>query len=100
MPSRTYNILAAGKPILALTDEGSEVALTISEDDLGWAVQPEDPAKLAAAVKEIFENRDRLAEMGERSRALLRINTGWPKQLKNTVGSFSLNPRNSHLCSN
>ena len=27
MPSRTYNILAAGKPILALTDKGSELAL-------------------------------------------------------------------------
>jgi glycosyltransferase involved in cell wall biosynthesis len=36
MPSRTYNILAAGKPILALTDDGSELARVIEEEGVGW----------------------------------------------------------------
>src|SRR5690606_303324 len=34
MPSRTYNILAAGKPILAITDEGSELAMIVEEENV------------------------------------------------------------------
>jgi glycosyltransferase involved in cell wall biosynthesis len=69
MPSRTYNILAAGKPILAMTEPGSEVALVIADDDLGWTVPPESPAKFAEIAKEIYANRDRLPAMGERARS-------------------------------
>jgi len=68
MPSRTYNILAAGKPILALTDEGSEVALTIADDNLGWIVPPEDPEKFGSAVNQIYASRDMLPGMSERAR--------------------------------
>src|SRR5690606_12472582 len=35
MPSRTYNILAAGKPILALCDDNSELARVIADDGVG-----------------------------------------------------------------
>ena len=34
MPSRTYNILAAGKPILAVTEGGSELAQVVVEEDV------------------------------------------------------------------
>ncbi|HEX3100950.1 MAG TPA: glycosyltransferase family 4 protein, partial [Pyrinomonadaceae bacterium] len=40
MPSRTYNIMAVGKPILALTDDGSELAQVIDEDEVGWYIRP------------------------------------------------------------
>src|SRR5438445_5272586 len=35
MPCRTYNIMAAGKPILALTEQNSELALIIDEERIG-----------------------------------------------------------------
>ncbi len=68
MPSRTYNILAAGKPILALTDNGSELARVIDEENVGWYTQPGNVDDLIAKVFEIYENRERLSEMGERAR--------------------------------
>ena len=40
VPSRTYNILAAGKPIIAATDRDSELAMVIREEDVGWVVAP------------------------------------------------------------
>lgn len=68
MPSRTYNILAAGKPMLALTDDESELALVIDEDQVGWHVPPGDADKLTSAIDEICEKRGQLADYGERAR--------------------------------
>lgn len=36
VPSKTFYSLAADRPILALTDIGSEVALMVREDKIGW----------------------------------------------------------------
>lgn len=69
MPSRTYNILAAGKPILALTDEGSELAQVIDEEQVGWHIRPRQPKTLVKTILEIFDRKDELAEMGQRARA-------------------------------
>jgi glycosyltransferase involved in cell wall biosynthesis len=68
MPSRTYNILAAGKPILALTDDGSELARVIDEERVGWYTQPGNVDDLQAKVMEIYMQRERLREMGQRAR--------------------------------
>jgi glycosyltransferase involved in cell wall biosynthesis len=68
MPSRTYNLLAAGKPILALTEKNSEVAWVIEDDRVGWHVAPDDPEALCNIIIEIFENRSLLREMSQRAR--------------------------------
>ncbi len=68
MPSRTYNILAAGKPILALTETKSEIARIIEEDRVGWAVLPESPEELLAIIRKIASEQQDLAEMGKRAR--------------------------------
>ena len=68
MPSRTYNIMAVGKPILALAERESEVARVVEEDGIGWVVPPEDPEMLTKAILEIVEKRDQLAAMGVAAR--------------------------------
>jgi colanic acid biosynthesis glycosyl transferase WcaI len=68
VPSRTYNILAAGKPILALAEPSSEVATIISEETVGWIVPPGEPEQLAETIKSIPRSLDELATMGERAR--------------------------------
>lgn len=68
MPSRTYNILAVGKPILALTEENSEVARVISEDKIGWIVPPDDVQTLEKTILEIAKNRDLLKSMEAKAR--------------------------------
>ncbi len=68
MPSRTYNILAVGKPILALTESDSELAQVVSEDNVGWNVPSCEPEKLLKVIHEIYESRENLDEMGKRAR--------------------------------
>lgn len=69
VPSRTYNILAAGKPILALTEENSEVSRVIAEENVGWVVHPGEPDELAEVILQIHARRDELGAMGERAHA-------------------------------
>ncbi len=69
MPSKTYNIMAAGKPILALAEPGSEIARMIDEERMGWHVVPGDPAALCSVVQQIYDHREDLPELGERARA-------------------------------
>ena len=68
MPSRTYNIMAAGKPIIALTDDGSELAQVIDEDRIGWHIPPGDAGHLLEVILNAYEHRYDLAAMGERAR--------------------------------
>lgn len=68
MPSRTYNFLAAGKPILALTEENSEVARVIEEDRVGWIVPPSEPTKLLKIIYKIYDERNLLSDIGQRAR--------------------------------
>ena len=68
MPSRTYNILAAGKPILALAQDGSEVARVVEEEGIGWTVPPGDPRRLTETLLQIQAERAGLKAMGEAAR--------------------------------
>ena len=69
MPSRTYNILAVGKPILALTETGSELARVVEEEGIGWITPPGEPESLTRVVLEIVRDSDRLPAMAEAARA-------------------------------
>ncbi len=64
MPSRTYNFLAAGKPILVLTEENSELAQILDEDKVGWYVPPSAPEKLLKKIYQIYNEREKIKEMG------------------------------------
>ena len=68
MPSRTYNILAAGKPILALTENESEIARVVAEDHVGWTVAPNEPSALLSTIYEIYEDREKFAGMSRNAR--------------------------------
>lgn len=68
MPSRTYNIMAAGKPVLALTEENSELARVIDEEEIGWHIEPGNAEVLRSTILELYAQRDRLTEMGHRAR--------------------------------
>jgi glycosyltransferase involved in cell wall biosynthesis len=68
MPSRTYNFLAAGKPVLALTEENSEVARVIEEDRVGWFIPPSEPTQLLQIIYKIYDERNCLGEISKRAR--------------------------------
>ncbi|MCH2036373.1 MAG: glycosyltransferase family 4 protein [Puniceicoccaceae bacterium] len=50
VPSRLYNLMAAGKPILAVVDNASEVADVVREANIGVTVPPESPQLLAEQI--------------------------------------------------
>lgn len=66
-PSKTYGIMAAGRPYIAAVDEGSEPQLIAEEWGCGERVPPGDAA--AVAEKIVSMQSRPLAEMGERARA-------------------------------
>jgi len=68
VPSRLYNLMAAGKPILALVDNNSEVADVIREAKLGVAVSPESPRNLAEQILSLRNDGDLRVKMAENSR--------------------------------
>jgi glycosyltransferase involved in cell wall biosynthesis len=67
-----YNILGAGKPILAIAAEDSELAQVIEEARVGWHVRPGDREKAAQTIREAAEaGHAVLSEMSRRARALV-----------------------------
>jgi colanic acid biosynthesis glycosyl transferase WcaI len=50
VPSKLYNFMAAGRPILGLADRSSEVAGLIEAARCGLCVEPDDPRAIAQAL--------------------------------------------------
>jgi colanic acid biosynthesis glycosyl transferase WcaI len=68
VPSKLYSILAAGRPVLAVAAPESDVARIVVEYGCGIAVNPDNPAAVAAAICELRDDPVKLAAMGCRSR--------------------------------
>jgi colanic acid biosynthesis glycosyl transferase WcaI len=68
VPSKLYSTLAAGRPILAVAPPESDAARIVVESCCGVAADPDDPAAVAAAIRELRAQPARLAEMGRRAR--------------------------------
>jgi glycosyltransferase involved in cell wall biosynthesis len=68
VPSRLYNLMAAGRPVIAVMDDDCEAAMVVRENQIGWVVPPDDPQKIADAIVEARSDRQRLRELGARSR--------------------------------
>jgi hypothetical protein len=65
-PSKTYGVMAAGRPFIAAVDEGSEPQLVADEWRCGTHVAPGDAAAVARAILSMRSSP--LAAMGERAR--------------------------------
>ena len=68
VPSKMYGILAAGRPILAVAPRSSDVARIVEEANCGRVADPDDPASVVAAVRQLRADPKALAEMGRRAR--------------------------------
>ena len=69
MPSKVYEIMASGRPLLASAEEGSDVWNLVAETQCGLCVQPEQAEQLAAAILRLYRDPRLSCEMGERGRA-------------------------------
>ena len=69
VPSKMYSILAAGRPILASIDPGTEVARVITEIGAGRAVEPDNQLAFDQGLTDLLADRDAAVDMGRRGRA-------------------------------
>jgi colanic acid biosynthesis glycosyl transferase WcaI len=58
VPSRFYNLLAVGRPVIIISEPGAEVALTLKEHALGWVVTPGRPDELAKIISDASFSSD------------------------------------------
>jgi len=68
VPSRLYNVMAAGSPVIGVCSDQSELARVIVEEDIGWVVPPRDQDALSATLEAALADRDALDAMGHRAR--------------------------------
>ncbi|WP_164938266.1 glycosyltransferase family 4 protein [Bradyrhizobium guangzhouense] len=58
VPSRFYNLLAVGRPVVLVSEPEAEAALTVVEGGLGWVVAPGRADQLAAAIRAASASSD------------------------------------------
>jgi glycosyltransferase involved in cell wall biosynthesis len=73
IPSKLLMYMAAGKPVLAAVNAGSQAAFLLNQAQGGILVAPDDPAALAAAVVNLKRQRAELIQMGARNRAYAEV---------------------------
>lgn len=73
VPSKLYGIMAAGKPILGVLEEGSEARLIIEETGCGYVTAPGNYGEVEAIIERFLNEKESItpAEMGNRARAFL-----------------------------
>jgi glycosyltransferase involved in cell wall biosynthesis len=73
MPSRFYNILASGRPVIAIVDGDTEVASLIKKEGIGWVVSPGNHNTLVKAILEAQADHF-LLKKGQKARLLAERN--------------------------
>jgi colanic acid biosynthesis glycosyl transferase WcaI len=60
VPSRFYNLLAIGRPVILISEVDAEAALTVTEHGIGWVVPPGRADELAETVRRAANSEDPL----------------------------------------
>ncbi|MGX9426438.1 MULTISPECIES: glycosyltransferase family 4 protein [Bradyrhizobium] len=91
VPSRFYNLLAVGRPVILISEPDAEAALTVTEHDLGQVVTPGMPAQLAEAIRAASRTPDptlpERAVAVARSYSPERALTGYAALIQRLIGS-------------
>jgi colanic acid biosynthesis glycosyl transferase WcaI len=64
VPSKSYSILAAGRPMLAAIDLNTEIPNMLQQTGAGVAVEPDNSPAFIEALGRLVSNRDQLHAMG------------------------------------
>ena len=68
VPSKSYSILAAGRPMLAAIDPGTEIPNMLQQSGAGVAVEPDNSTAFIEVLGQLVSRREQLHEMGSRGR--------------------------------
>lgn len=68
VPSKTYNIMASGRPVFASVPADSEIARLVKEADCGITAPPEAPPALAESIIKMQSDPKELERLGKNGR--------------------------------
>jgi glycosyltransferase involved in cell wall biosynthesis len=68
VPSKLYNSMASGRPVVAIVAPGSEVARVLAEEECGVRVDQGDACRLAEALAALADRPDDTLRMGANAR--------------------------------
>ncbi len=69
-PSKLYGILASGTPVIAIAPGDCCLARMIRDEQVGYVVEPDNPAALADQIQHCAASRDELPPLAHRAREL------------------------------
>src|ERR1700694_3239221 len=70
VPSKLYPTLAAGRPVLGVAPEESDVARIIRRSGCGLAANPDDPNTIVEALHGVLQDSEQIRNMGLRAREI------------------------------
>ena len=73
VPSKTYDSLAAGRPLLVISDINSDIAQLVIKHNIGWVCPPGDTNSFDVIVNSIINNPKKLKTYSKNSR-LVAVN--------------------------
>ncbi len=68
VPSKTYGIMAAGRPVLYIGPQGATPARVLERHRCGWRIEPGDVDRLVQLLERLDQERDLVREAGGRAR--------------------------------
>ena len=68
VPSKTYGIMAAGRPVLYIGPQGATPASVLERHRCGWRIEPGDVDRLVQLLERLDQDRDLVREAGGRAR--------------------------------
>jgi hypothetical protein len=76
VPSRIYNILAIGRPIIICSEPNAEAAMLLQEENIGWVTPPEEPKALAQLIVHAASDASGTKAKGHRAAMIASRYTG------------------------
>ena len=68
MPSKVYEIMASGRPVVASADVDSDLWNLVANTNCGICLEPHDPPRLASAVMALYQDPQLRHRMGAQGR--------------------------------
>ncbi|MEM5016264.1 glycosyltransferase family 4 protein [Metabacillus indicus] len=72
VPSKIYGVMAAGKPILGVLEQGSEAQMLIDNSKCGVVIEPKEYSEIIEAIQKLYSmDRNKLRQVGLNGRDYL-----------------------------
>jgi glycosyltransferase involved in cell wall biosynthesis len=68
VPSKTFGIMSAGVPVVAIMSSVSEIARILIEEECGVVVKPGDTKHFVDSILNLYNNRQKLKAMGSNAK--------------------------------